>query len=116
MLNNHKFKTHVENALQNSNLLRIYLCLTTVYLVAGSQGIRGIFGRDNVHKVTNQHQMTWYALPTLYKMNHRQVQRWEDDKSGVTKVAIPGTESIPTRQRLWYNYEHIHAEYFGKYH
>lgn len=41
-----------------------------------------MFGRDMVHTVTNQEQMTQFALPTLYKMNKAEVQRWKDDKSG----------------------------------
>lgn len=114
MSNNHKFMTRVQSALKDSNLLRFYLGPKTVYLVAGEQGIRGIFGRDMVHTVTNQEQMTRYALPTLYKMNRGEIKRWEDDKSGVAKSPIPGTEGMPTRQRLWYTYEHIYTEYLGR--
>ncbi|KAK7978072.1 25-hydroxycholesterol 7-alpha-hydroxylase [Apiospora saccharicola] len=47
-------------------------------------------------------------------MNPTEVRRWEADRSGVTKTPIPGTEDVPSRQRLWYNYEHIYAEYLGK--
>lgn len=114
MSNNHKFMIRVQNALKDSGLLRFYLGPKTVYLVAGQQGIRGMFGRDMVHTVTNQEQMTRYALPTLYKMNRDEIKRWEDDKSGVAKAPIPGTESTPTRQRLWYTYEHIYTEYLGR--
>lgn len=114
MSNNHKFMTRVQNALQDSGILRFYLGPKTVYLVAGQQGIRGMFGREMVHTVTNQEQMTRYALPTLYKMNRGEIKRWEDDKSGVAKAPIPGTESTPTRQRLWYTYEHIYTEYLGR--
>lgn len=114
MSNNHKFMTRVQDALQESGLLRFYLGPKTVYLMAGQQGMRAMFGRDMVHTVTNQEQMTRYALPTLYKMNRDEIKRWEDDKSGVAKAPIPGTESTPTRQRLWYMYEHIYTEYLGK--
>lgn len=67
-----------------------------------------------VHTVTNQEQMTRYALPTLYKMSRDEIKRWEDDKTGVAKAPIAGTESTPTRQRLWYTYEHIYTEYLGR--
>lgn len=114
MSNNHKFMVRVQNALQDNTLLRFYLGPKTVYLVVGPQSIRGIFGREMVHMVTNQEQMTLYALPTLYKMNRNEVKRWEDDKTGITKAPIPGTEGTPTRQRLWYTYEHIYTEYLGR--
>ncbi|ROV86731.1 hypothetical protein VMCG_10908 [Cytospora schulzeri] len=114
MFNNHKFMSRVQKALQDNSLLRFYLGPKTVYLVTGPQGIRGMFGRELVHDVTNQEQMTRYALPTLYRMNRDEIKRWEDDKSGVTKVPIPGTEHTPTRQRLWHMYEHIYSEYLGK--
>lgn len=114
MLNNHKFMARVQHASQDNTLLRFYLGPQTVYLVTGSQGIKNMFGRDMVHTVTNQKQMTQFALPTLYKMNKAEVQRWKDDKSGVAKIPIAGTESTPTRQRLWFMYEHIYAEYLGE--
>lgn len=114
MSDNHKFMARVQNALQDNGLLRFYLGPKTVYLVAGPQGIRTMFGREMIHTVTNQEQMTRYALPTLYKMNRDEVKRWEDDKTGVSKAPIPGTESTPTRQRLWYTYEHIYTEYLGR--
>lgn len=115
MSNNHKFMNRVQDALQGSGgLLRFYLGPKTVYLVAGPQGIRRMFGREMVHAVTNQEQMTRYALPTLYKMNRDEVKRWEDDNTGVSKAPIPGTESTPARQRLWYTYEHLYTEYLGR--
>ncbi|KAK8134462.1 cytochrome P450 [Apiospora sp. TS-2023a] len=116
MFNNHRFMTRAQTALQRGrrNILRFSLGPKTVYLVAGHQNIRAVFGRDLVHDVTNQEQMTRYALPTLYKMNPAEVRRWEADRSGVTKTPILGTEGVPSRQRLWYNYEHIYAEYLGK--
>lgn len=114
MLNNHKFMTRVQHASKNNPLLRFYLGPQTVYLVTGSRGIKAIFSREVIHAVTNQEQMTQFALPTLYKMNKSEVQRWKDDKSGVAKIPIVGTESIPTRQRLWFMYEHIYAEYLGE--
>ncbi|KAK8039690.1 cytochrome P450 [Apiospora rasikravindrae] len=116
MLNNHKFMTRAQAALQRGrhSILRFSLGPKTVYLVAGQQNVRAVFGRDLVHDVTNQDQMTRYALPTLYKMNPAEVRRWEADRSGVMKTPIPGTEDVPARQRLWYNYEHIYAEYLGK--
>lgn len=114
MSNNHKFMARVQNALQGSGLLRFYLGPKTVDLVAGPQAIRAMFGRELVHAVTNQEQMTRYALPTLYKMNRDEIKRWEDDKTGVTKIPVPDTENTPTRQRLWYTYEHIHTDYLGR--
>ncbi|KAI1842658.1 hypothetical protein JX266_011120 [Neoarthrinium moseri] len=115
MSNNEKFMARVQNAVKGGqNIIRFYLGPKTVYLVAGPQNIRAVFGRELVHEVTNQEQMTRYALPTLYKMTPDEVRRWETDHSGVTKTPIPGTESVPFRQRLWYNYEHIYAEYIGK--
>lgn len=114
MLNNHKFMNRVQHAAKNNPLLRFYLGPQTVYLVTGSRGIKDMFGRDLVHTVTNQEQMTQFALPTLYKMNKSEVQRWKDDKSGVAKTPVKGTESTPTRQRLWFMYEHIYAEYLGE--
>ncbi|KAI1084640.1 putative cytochrome P450 [Whalleya microplaca] len=114
MFNNHKFMIRVRNALRDSNIIRFYLGPKTVYLVAGPQSIKAMFGRELVHDVTNQEQMTRYALPTLYKMNPDEVRRWENDKTGVTKVPIPGTEGLPLRQRLWFMYEHIYTEYLGK--
>lgn len=113
MFNNHKFMVRVQNASQNNTLLRFYLGPQTVYLVTGPQGIKNMFSRGMVHTVTNQKQMTQFALPTLYKMNKAEVQRWKDDKSGVAKNPIAGTESTPTRQRLWFMYEHIYAQYLG---
>lgn len=114
MSNNHKFMARVQSALQDNGLLRFYLGPKTVYLVAGPQGIRSMFEREMIHTVTNQEQMTRYALPTLYKMNRDEIKRWEDDKTGVAKTPIPGTESTPTRQRLWYMYEDIYTEYLGR--
>lgn len=114
MLNNHKFMARVQRASQKASLLQFYLGPQTVYLVTGPRGIKDMFGRDMVHTVTNQEQMTQFALPTLYKMNKHEVQRWKDDKSGVAKIPIVGTESTPTRQRLWFMYEHIYAEYLGE--
>ncbi|KAF7535251.1 hypothetical protein G7054_g5558 [Neopestalotiopsis clavispora] len=115
MSNNEKFMKRVQKALKGGrNIIRFYLGPKTVYLVAGPSNVRAVFGRDLVHQVTNQEQMTHYALPTLYKMNPKEVQRWVDDRSGVTKTPIPGTKNVPTRQRLWYNYEHIYAEYIGR--
>lgn len=114
MSNNHKFMARVQNALQDNSLLRFYLGPKTVYLVSGAQSIRSMFGRDMVHTVTNQEQMTRYALPTLYKMSRDEIKRWEDDKTGVAKAPIAGTESTPTRQRLWHTYEHIYTEYLGR--
>lgn len=114
MSNNHKFMVRVQNALQDASLLRFYLGPKTVYLVTGPQGMRGILGREMMHTVTNQEQMTRYALPTLYKMNRSEIKRWEDDKTGVAKFPIPGTGSTPTRQRLWYTYEHIYTEFLGR--
>lgn len=106
--------TRVEHASKNSPLLRFYLGPQTVYLITGSRGIKDMFGRDMIHTLTNQEQMTQFALPTLYKMDKSEVQRWKDDKSGVAKVPIAGTEGVPTRQRLWFMYEHIYAEYLGE--
>lgn len=114
MSNNHKFMARVQNALQDNGILRFYLGPKTLYLVAGPEAIRSMFGREMIHTVTNQEQMTRYALPTLYKMNRDEVKRWGDDKTGVAKAPIPGTESTPTRQRLWYTYEHIYTEYLGR--
>lgn len=115
MSNNAKFMNRVQRALKGGrNIIRFHLEPKTVYLVAGTSNVKAVFGRDLVHQVTNQEQMTRYALPTLYKMNSAEVQRWEDDRSGVTKTPIPGYENVPTRQRLWYNYEHIYAEYIGR--
>ncbi|KAK8093992.1 hypothetical protein PG997_000677 [Apiospora hydei] len=116
MFNNYKFMTRAQAALQGSrhSILRFSLGPKTVYLVTGQQNVHAVFGRDLVHDVTNQEQMTRYALPTLYKMNPAEVRRWEADLSGVTKAPIPGTEHVPSHQRLWYNYEHIYAEYLGK--
>ncbi|KAK8059001.1 cytochrome P450 [Apiospora phragmitis] len=116
MFNNYKFMTRVQAALQRSRagVLRFSLGPKAVYLVAGQQNIRTVFSRDLVHDITNQEQMTRYALPTLYKMNASEVRRWEADRSGVTKTPISGTEDVPSRQRLWYNYEHIYAEYLGR--
>ncbi|KAL1860704.1 hypothetical protein Daus18300_009047 [Diaporthe australafricana] len=114
MFNNHKFMQRVQVALQDRNLVCFFLGPKTVYLLSGPQAVKAMFSRELVHKVTNQEQMTRYALPTLYKMNSQEVQRWEDDKSGVTKVPIRGTEDTPTRQRLWYMYEHIYSEYLGR--
>ncbi|KAJ4387231.1 hypothetical protein N0V93_007820 [Gnomoniopsis smithogilvyi] len=104
----------VQQASQKNTLLRFYLGPQTVYLITGSQGIKSIFGRAMVHTVTNQEQMTQFALSTLYKLNKNEVQRWKDDKSGVAKTPIAGTESTPTRQRLWFMYEHIYAEFLGE--
>ncbi|KAI1270024.1 putative cytochrome P450 [Xylariaceae sp. FL1019] len=112
--NNHKFMSRVQNAMRGESLLRFNLGNQKVYLVAGSQGIRTVFGREMIHNVTNQEQMTRFTLPTLYKMNADEVQRWEQDKSGVAKVPRSGTEDVPSRERLWYNYEHIYTEYLGK--
>ncbi|KAI0144819.1 putative cytochrome P450 [Pestalotiopsis sp. NC0098] len=115
MSNNAKFMGRVQKALKGGrNIIRFHLGPKTVYLVAGPSNVKAVFGRDLVHQVTNQEQMTHYALPTLYKMNPREVQRWADDRSGVTKTPIPGFENVPSRQRLWYNYEHIYAEYIGR--
>ncbi|KAK7751765.1 hypothetical protein SLS62_006250 [Diatrype stigma] len=114
VFNNHKFMVRVQNALQDSNIVRFYLGNSPIILAVGPQSIRAMFGRELVHHVTNQEQMTRFALPTLYRMNRDEVRRWEADKSGVTKVPIPGTESTPPEQRLWFNYEHIYAEYLGK--
>lgn len=114
MFNNHKFMIRVQNALQDSNLVRFYLGSKPVYLAVGPQSIRAMFGRELVHCVTNQEQMTRFALPTLYRMNREEVRRWEADTSGAAKVPIAGTESMPPRQRLWFNYEHIYAEYLGR--
>lgn len=68
MSNNYKFMVRIQNALQDASLLRFYLGPKTVYLVTGPQGMRGIFGREMMHTVTNQEQMTRYALLTLYNM------------------------------------------------
>ncbi|KAK7948768.1 cytochrome P450 [Apiospora aurea] len=116
MFNNHRFMSRVQTALQRDrhSLLRFSLGPKTVYLVTGQQNVRAVFGRDLVHDVTNQEHMIRYALPTLYKMNPAEARRWEAGQSGVTKTPIPGTEHVPSRQRLWYNYEHIYAEYLGK--
>lgn len=114
MLNNHKFMIRVQNAMRDSSVVRCYLGPKAVYLVTGQQGLRTVFGRELVHSVTNQEQMTGFALPTLYRMKPDEVRRWENDKSGVTKIPISGTEHMPSRQRLWFNYEHIYAEYLGK--
>ncbi|KAI1169504.1 putative cytochrome P450 [Nemania sp. FL0916] len=111
--NNFKFMLRVQRAMQGETLIRLNLGPKAVYLVTGSEGIRTIFGRELVHSVTNQEQMTGFALPTLYKMNAAEVQRWKQDKSGVTKVPIPGTDILP-HERLWYNYEHIYSEYLSK--
>lgn len=112
--NNHKFMARVQRASQSSSLLRFYLGPQTVYLVTGPRGIKSMFSRDMIHTVTNQDQMTQFALPTLYRMTKAEVQRWKDDKSGVAKTPITGTESTPTRQRLWFMYEHIYAEFLGE--
>ncbi|KAK8077949.1 hypothetical protein PG996_004119 [Apiospora saccharicola] len=48
-------------------------------------------------------------------MNPTEVRRWEADRSGVTKTPIPGTEGVPSRQRVSYNYEHIYAELLDGY-
>lgn len=115
MMNNEKFMNRVQKALKGGrSIIRFYLGPKTVYLVAGPSNVRAVFSRDLVHQVTNQEQMTHYALPTLYKMNPKEVQRWANDRSGVTKTPISGHENVPTRQRLWYNYEHIYAEYIGR--
>ncbi|KAI0199881.1 putative cytochrome P450 [Astrocystis sublimbata] len=114
MLNNYKFMSRVQTALRGESILRFNLGPKTVYLVAGAPGIKAMFSREFIHDITNQEQMTRYALPTLYKMNTAEIQRWEQDKSGVTKAPIPGTDVIASRQRLWYNYEHIYSEYLGK--
>ncbi|KAH9893770.1 putative cytochrome P450 [Xylariomycetidae sp. FL2044] len=112
--NNYRLMTRVQSAMRNETLLRMNLGSKRIYLVTGLQGIRTVFSRDFVHSITNQEQMTRFAFPTLYRMNAAEVKRWEQDKSGVAKVPIPGTEDIPARQRLWFNYEHIYAEYLGK--
>jgi hypothetical protein len=114
ILNSYKFMSWVQSALQEDTLLRFHIGPKTVYLVTGPQGIRTIFGRELVYNVTNQEKMTCYALPALYRMNAAEVRRWEHDKSGVAKVPIPGTEHMPSRQRLWFKYEHIYSEYLGK--
>lgn len=115
MSNNAKFMGRVQKALKGGrNIIRFHLGPKTVYLVAESSNIKAVFGRDLVHQVTNQEQMTRYALPTLYKMNPQEVQRWAGDRSGVTKTPIAGYENVPSRQRLWYTYEHIYAEYIGR--
>lgn len=114
MFNNHRFMFRVQKLLKDNSVVRFYLGPKTVYLVAGPQSVKAMYGRELVHNVTNQEQMTRYALPTLYKMNPDEVKRWENDKSGVTKVPIAGAEYIPSRERLWYNYEHIYAEYLGR--
>ncbi|KAI0110918.1 putative cytochrome P450 [Nemania sp. FL0031] len=111
--NNYKFMTRVQSSMRGETLIRLNLGPKPVYLVTGTQGIRTVFGRELIHSVMNQEQMTRFALPTLYRMNVAEVQRWEQDKSGVAKVPIPGTD-IPPRQRLWYNYEHIYSEYLSK--
>ena len=113
VMNNHKFMTRVQIAMQDVTVLRFNLGPKTTSLVSGSQAIRSIFGRELIHGVTNQEQMTRFALPTLYRMNAAEVRRWEQDKSGVSKVPISGTEHLPDRQRLWFNYEHIYSEYLG---
>lgn len=116
VFNNHRFIRRVQDALLRGghSLVRFHLGPKEVYIVAGSQNIKAVFSHDLVHEVTNQEQMTRYALPTLYKMNAEEVRRWENDRSGVTKVPIPGTEDTPTQNRLWYTYEHIYMEYIGK--
>lgn len=88
MLNNHKFMNRVQHASKKNPLLRFYLGPQRVYLVTGSRCIKDMFGRDMIHTVTNQEQMTQFALPTLYKMNKSEVQRWKDEKSGVAKIPI----------------------------
>ncbi|KAH7318291.1 cytochrome P450 [Stachybotrys elegans] len=113
--NNDKFMKRIKNVIEaGHSIVRFSLGPKTVYLVVGAQNIRTFFSRDLVHDITNQEQMTRFALPTLYKMKADEVRRWEEDNSGVTKTPIRGTEHIPARQRLWYNYEHIYAEYLGK--
>lgn len=91
MFANHRFMTGAQAALQRErhNILRFSLGPKTVYLVAGQENVRAVFGRDLVHDVTNQEQMTRYALPTLYMMDPAGVRRWEADRSGVTKTPIP---------------------------
>ncbi|KAI1370685.1 hypothetical protein F4677DRAFT_451195 [Hypoxylon crocopeplum] len=73
MFNNHKFMVRAQRALRDSNIARFFLGPKTVYLVAGPQNIKAVFGRQLVHDVTNQEQMTLYALPALYKMNREEV-------------------------------------------
>ncbi|KAI1879782.1 hypothetical protein JX265_002736 [Neoarthrinium moseri] len=88
MFNNEKFMARVQNAVKGGqNIIRFYLGPKTVYLVAGPQNIRAVFGRELVHEVTNQEQMTRYALPTLYKMTPDEVRRWETDHS---VLGLPG--------------------------
>ncbi|KAI1327282.1 hypothetical protein F5Y16DRAFT_421004 [Xylariaceae sp. FL0255] len=57
--------------------------------------------------------MTQYALPMLYRMNSTEVRHWQQDKSGVAKVPMAGTEDVPLRGRLWFNYELIYSQYLG---
>ncbi|KAI0398722.1 putative cytochrome P450 [Xylaria palmicola] len=80
--------TRVQDSMRDETLIRLNLGPKVVYLVTGSQGIRTVFGRELIHSVTNQEQMTRFALPMLYRMN--------------------------AAKRLWYNYEHTYSEYLSK--
>lgn len=111
--NSYKFMTRVQRSIRRETFLRLNLGFKAVYFVSGTQGIQTVFGRELIHSVTNQEQFTRFALPTLYRMTAAEAQRWEQDKSGLARMPIPGTD-IPPRQRFWYNYEHIYSEYLGK--
>ena len=98
--------------MSNRNLAKVYMGPIPFYLVSGPQNIQTIFGRSN--KVGTEYIFTHNVLPVMYKMPKKDIQRFANDKSGRGKTPAPGYENMPTDQRLWSAYEHVHTEYLAR--
>ncbi|KAH8651348.1 putative cytochrome P450 [Xylariales sp. PMI_506] len=109
LVENKKFMKKATDALATRNIAKFYLGGMSVYLISGVSNIQTLFGRGN--KVGSEDIFIQKVLPRLYKMPPHHVARFANDKSGRGKNPASGYEQVPTEDRYWHQYEHVHTEY-----
>lgn len=98
--------------MKGRNLATFWLGPIKFHLLTGVNNMQTMFGRGN--KVGNEDIFVERVFPVLYKMPKEHVKRFANDHSGRGIVPAPGSENVPSEQRYWHSYEHVHTQYLAR--
>ncbi|KAF3765693.1 putative cytochrome P450 [Cryphonectria parasitica EP155] len=107
-----KFLVRVEEALQNSSVIKFYLGPTTAYVVRGAANVQEIFRTSSTSKFESDIMIEMVAA-RQWGMPKKDLDKIKRDKSGRSKKPLPGTEDLPEQDRFFYAQHHIYSEYLA---
>ncbi|OTA83400.1 hypothetical protein M434DRAFT_83944 [Hypoxylon sp. CO27-5] len=104
------FLDRVTEALSRNDIIRFKLGLKDIYMITGAKNISKLFSPPHIMDPNMFHTL---LMDKHWGMSKEEMKKFENDKTGRTKVPIPGTESTPESERHWYNHHQIYAKYLS---